>query len=98
LIILGNCATGRTDWMKKGMETAPRYFFDHSFTQDHRSVLITFFAVPFVMDDDARQRKLYDQTITFDRFRICEHAPTSSADVAAWLESTRAAALQVPFN
>lgn len=98
LIILGNCATGRTDWMTKGMETAPRYFFDSSFTSDHKSVLITFFAVPFMMDDDARQRKLYDQTITFDRFRICEHAPISSADIGAWLETTRAAALDIPFS
>ncbi len=98
LIVLGNCATGRTDWMKKGMETAPRYFFDSSFTGDHKGVLITFFAVPFVMDDDARKRKLYDQTITFDRFRICEHAPTSSEEAATWLESTRDAALQVPLN
>jgi hypothetical protein len=97
LIILGNCATGRTDWMKKGMETPPRYFFDRSFTQDPRSVLITFFAVPFVMDEDAKLRKLYDQTVTFDRFRICEHSPISGEDCAAWLETTRDAALQVPF-
>ena len=98
LIVLGNCSTGRTDWMKKGMETAPRYFFDSNFTNDHKSVLITFFAVPFVMDDEARKRKLYDLTITFDRFRICEHAPTSPAEVANWLETTRAAALDVPLN
>jgi len=98
LIILGNCATGRTDWMKKGMETAPQYFFDSSFTSDHRSVLITFFAVPFVMDEDARKRKLYDQTITFDRFRICEHAPISPVGAADWLENARGAALEVPFN
>jgi hypothetical protein len=98
LIVLGNCATGRTDWMKKGMETAPRYFFDSSFTSDHKSVLITFFAVPFVMDDEARKRKLYDQTITFDRFRICEHAPVSPSDVADWLETAREAALKVPLN
>ena len=98
LIILGNCATGRTDWMKKGMETAPRYFFDSSFTSDHKSVLITFFAVPFVMDDEARKRKLYDQTITFDRFRICEHAPMSPPDVADWLETARKVALEVPLN
>jgi hypothetical protein len=83
--------------MKKGMETAPGYFFD-SFTQDHRSVLVTFFAVPFVMDDESRLRKLYGQTVTFDRFRICEHAPTSSKDITAWLESARAAALEVPFS
>jgi len=98
LIVLGNCATGRTDWMKKGMETAPRYFFDSSFTSEHRSVLVTFFAVPFPMDDDARKRKLYNETITFDRFRICEHAPLSPADVADWLEAARPAALGVPFN
>ncbi len=98
LVVLGNCATGRTDWLKKGMETAPLYFFDSSFNGNHRGVLITFFAVPFAMDDEARKRKLYDQTITFDRFRICEHAPTSSADAAAWLESTRTAALEVPLN
>jgi hypothetical protein len=98
LIVLGNCATGRTDWMKKGMETAPRYFFDSSFTNDHKSVLITFLAVPFVMDDEARKRKLYHDTITFDRFRICEHAPISPADVALWLESTRMAALEIPLS
>jgi hypothetical protein len=98
LIVLGNCATGRTDWMKKGMEAAPRYFFDSSFTSDHKSVLITFFAVPFAMDDDARKRKLYDQTITFDRFRICEQAPLSPADFAVWLEAARPAALDIPLN
>lgn len=98
LIVLGNCATGRTDWMKKGMEVQPGYFFQSSFTADPRSVLITFFAVPFVMDDDARLRKLYDQTVTFDRFRICEHAPTSSPEVATWLESVRASALQIALN
>jgi hypothetical protein len=97
LIVLGNCATGRSDWMKKGMETAPRYFFD-SFPGSHKGVLITFFAVPFVMDDDARVRKSYDQTITFDRFRICEHAPRSSDDIATWIESVREAALEVSFN
>jgi hypothetical protein len=98
LIVLGNCATGRTDWLRKGMEAAPRYFFDSSFTSDHKSVLITFFAVPFVMDEEARKRKLYGQTITFDRFRICEHAPLSPPEVADWLETTRGAALEVTLN
>jgi hypothetical protein len=97
LVILGNCATGRTDWMNKGMETAPDYFFE-SFTQTHRSVLITFFAVPFVMDDESRLRKGYPQTVIFDRFRICEHAPIASEEITTWLESTRAAALEVPFS
>jgi hypothetical protein len=98
LIVLGNCATGRTDWIKKGMETAPTYLFETFFTSDHKSVLITFFAVPFAMDDEARKRKLYNQTIILDRFRICEHAPVSPQDVAAWLETTRKAALEVPLN
>jgi hypothetical protein len=98
LVVLGNCATGRTDWLKKGMETAPRYFFQSSFTGDLRDVLLTFFAVPFVMDDDARKRKLYDQTITFDRLRICEHAPRTSENVSEWVDSIRDAALEVPLN
>lgn len=98
LIILGNCATGRTDWMKKGMETAPHYFFESSFTSSHKSVLITFFAVPFVLDDEMRKRKLYGQTITFDRFRICENSPISPVDVKPWLESMRAEALNIPLN
>jgi hypothetical protein len=98
LIILGNCATGRSDWMKKGMEAAPRFFFDRSFTSDPKSVLMTFLAVPFIMDDDARLRKLYDNNVTFDRLRICEHAPTSPDDIAQWLETTRAAALDIAIN
>jgi hypothetical protein len=97
LIVLGNCATGRTNWMNKGMETAPNYFWQ-SFTGEHRGVLITFLAVPFVMDEDARLRKLYGPTISFDRLRICEHAPESSQDIAEWIESTRAAALEFPLS
>jgi hypothetical protein len=96
-IALGNCATGITNWKRKGKETEPDYiwtFFAHA----PRSVIITFFAVPFIMDDDDRLRKTSASNLTFDRFRICEHAPTSSQEIATWLESARAAALQVPFN
>jgi len=98
LVILGNCATGRTDWMKKGMETAAAYFFESSFTSSHRSVIITFFAVPFILDDEMRMRKLYGQTITFDRFRICENSPISPIDVKPWLESMRTIALNIPLS
>lgn len=98
LIVLGNCATGKTDCMKKGMETSPDYFFVSSFNSAHRGVLITFFAVPFVMDDDDRMRKLYGQTVTFDRFRICEHSPISPVDVGPWLDSKRPAALLIALN
>jgi hypothetical protein len=97
LVALGNCATGRSDWKRKGKETEPGYFWEF-FAHGHRSAFLTFFAVPFVMDDDARKRKLCSTGITFDRFRICEHAPHSAQDVADWVESVRAAALEVPYN
>lgn len=94
-VALGNCATGRTNWLSKGMETAPDYFWE-SFTGEHRSIVIQFLAVPFVMDEDARLRKSY--CLSFDRFRICENAPEASQEVADWVESTRVAALEIPFN
>jgi hypothetical protein len=97
LVALGNCATGRTDWKRKGKETEPDYFWEF-FAHGHRSTFVTFFAVPFVMDDDARKRKLSSTGMTFDRFRICEYAPQSALDVSDWVESVRAAALEVPFN
>ncbi|MDZ7640080.1 MAG: hypothetical protein U5J83_17820 [Bryobacterales bacterium] len=57
LIALGNCATGRTDWKRKGMEVQPTLFWNF-FEHQHLSVFVTFFAVPFVMDHDMRLRKL----------------------------------------
>ena len=97
-VALGNCATGRTNWEAKGMETQPGLFWSY-FQAQHRSTFITFFAVPFKMDEDARLRKCTDSNLTFDRFRICEHAPTTTtADTAEWLEGQRANALQVPIN
>jgi hypothetical protein len=51
------------------------------------------------MDEDARLRKLSSTSLTFDRFRICEHAPTTHmADIAVWLEEQREHALQIPLN
>src|SRR6266404_709211 len=76
-VALGNCATGRTNWKRKGMETTPALFWSY-FQSDHRSVLITFFAVPFAMDQDARIRKYHPTNLTLDCFRICEHAPTKT--------------------
>ena len=97
LIALGNCATGLTNWKRKGKETEPDYIWTF-FAHTPRSVIVTFFACPFVMDEDTRLRKITASNMTFDRFRICEHAPESSRDVADWVESTRAAALEIPFN
>ena len=97
LIVLGNCATGLTNWKRKGKETEPDYIWTF-FAHTPRSVVITFFAAPHIMDDDTRLRKISSSNMTFDRFRICEHAPESPDDVADWLESMRAAALDIPFN
>ena len=97
-VALGNCATGRTDWKRKGMETQPALFWSF-FQSEHRSVFVTFIAVPFAMDEDARLRKLSSTSLTLDRFRICEHAPeTPIADTALWLEGQRDNALEIPLN
>lgn len=97
-IALGNCATGRTDWKRKGRESEPTFFWSF-FQSEHRSVFVTFFAVPFTMDEDARLRKLSSTSLTLDRFRICEHAPeTSIAETAVWLEEQRDNALKIPLN
>lgn len=96
-VALGNCATGRTDWMKKGMETQPTLFWSY-FQATHSSVQITFFAVPFTMDEDSRLRKFSPTCLTLDRFRICEHAPgTALPAIADWVESERENALKVPL-
>lgn len=96
-VALGNCATGRTNWKRKGKETEPDYFWEF-FAHSHRSTFVTFFAVPFVMDDDAKKRRLSPSNMTFDRLRISQHAPKAGDDVAEWVESVRAAALDVPLN
>lgn len=97
-VALGNCATGRSDWIRKGMETQPTLFWSF-FQSEHRSVSITFFAVPFAMTEDDRLRKLSSSCLTFDRFRICEHAPTTPMpEIAAWLEGQRDHALQIPLS
>jgi hypothetical protein len=97
-IALGNCATGRTNWEAKGMETQPGLFWSY-FQGQHRSTFVTFFAVPFKMDEDARLRKSTESNLTFDRLRICEHAPvTTLANISVWLEGQRENALQIPIN
>jgi len=96
-IALGNCATGRHDWKRKGMEVQPTLWWSY-FQHDHRSVHITFFAVPFAMDEDARLRKLSPSNLTFDRFRICEFAPASVSGAAAWVTHQRANALNIALG
>jgi hypothetical protein len=98
IIALGNCATGRTNWRQKGLETQPTLFWSF-FTRSPLSenVCLTFIAVPFLMTDDDKLRKAGEKCITFDRIRICEHAPSTSPAVMAWLESQRAKALDEPL-
>ena len=96
VIALGNCATGKTNWLSKGLETQPGYFWDF-FTRSPitRNVCLTFIAVPFMMTDNEKRRKLSPECITFDRIRICEHAALTSSSVMQWLEHHRAEALDV---
>ena len=96
-IALGNCATGRTDWKRKGREREPGFFWSF-FEHVHRSTFVTFFAVPFIMNDEWRLSKSSESTITFDRYRVCEQAPESSDESGDWLGSVRDAALAVPIN
>lgn len=95
-VALGNCATGRYDWKRKGMETQPTLFWSF-FEHDHRSVFVTFFAVPFAMDEDARLRKLSSTNLTFDRFRLCEFAPDTVDEAGTWLVGQRNQALAIPI-
>lgn len=88
LIALGNCATGKTDWRRKGAETEPTYFWSF-FSHGHRSVCVTFLAAPFVMDEDDRLRKSGTTTLAFDRMRICEYAADASEAVQTWLDGNR---------
>jgi len=60
---------------------------------------MTFFAVPFTMNEDARLRKLSPTCLTLDRFRICEHAPTTPMpETAEWLNEHRQEALEIALN
>lgn len=98
IIALGNCATGRTNWRSKGLEAQPTMFWEF-FTKPPQSynVCLTFFAVPFLMTRDDKVRKVSRDCITFDRIRICEHSPSAGSDVMQWLESKKAAALDLAF-
>jgi hypothetical protein len=95
-IAIGNCASAITNWHHKWKETAATYFWDF-FRHKPTSAWIEFFAVPFVIDDDMRKRKCDTRTVTFDRLRIAEHAPTLDARSQDWLENVRTKATEVPL-
>lgn len=90
LIALGNCATGLEDWKDKGQERAIASFWGR-FPYMPQSVnpCLTFFVVPFVLTHEEKLAKAYPNSITFDRLRICEHAPSTTPTVMAWLNSHR---------
>lgn len=96
VIALGNCATGRTDWSKKGQEKAPNAFWNFfSRNPTDRNVCLTFIAVPFAMSEDERIEKTWANSISFDRFRICEHFPTAGETAMKWLEGCKDDALDL---
>ncbi len=98
IIALGNCATGKTDWRKKGMEAQDTFFWSF-FTKEpqNTNTCLTFVAVPFLMTDEEKLRKTARTCITFDRIRICEQAPLTSTCSMRWLEGHRADALDIPL-
>jgi hypothetical protein len=87
-VALGNCATGRNDWKRKGAEVQAEYFWD-CFRHRRPGTWITFSAVPFKMSDDIRKRKASVSNLTFDRFRICELAPQIEGDAVTWVDDQR---------
>lgn len=98
IIALGNCATGRTDWRKKGMETQPTFFWNFFTRQpQNANACLTFLAVPFLMTDEEKLRKTAATCITFDRIRLCEQVPSTSAAAMRWVEAHRQEALEVPL-
>ncbi len=98
IIALGNCATGKTDWRKKGLETQPTLFWSF-FTRSPvgANVCLTFIAVPFIMTEDDKLRKAGPECITFDRIRICGNASRTTDAVMQWLDRHRIDALDVPL-
>jgi hypothetical protein len=93
LVAFGNCATGRSNWLSKGVEAQIGLFFSY-FEGDglSRSTILELFAVPFGMDEKDILRKHGPRTITFDRYRICENATDIEADAGLWLaENTQTA-------
>ncbi len=96
-VALGNCATGRNDWMRKGSDTEPEYLWEY-FQSQRPGTYITFSVVPFTMDDDARRRRAGRSHFTFDRFRICELAPEIDEDVADWIVEQRDTAGQLSLD
>ncbi|HXU39039.1 MAG TPA: hypothetical protein VN937_21975 [Blastocatellia bacterium] len=96
IIALGNCATGKTDWLKKGQETSPALFWSFfSRSPTERNVCLTFLAVPFLMTEGDKLRKLYHGSISFDRIRLCERVPSTTDAVMQWLDDHKTEALGV---
>jgi hypothetical protein len=97
LVALGNCATGRSNWRIKNLDTTPEYFWQ-CFQHSRAGTWITFTAVPFRMDDDSRDRKGSSTNLTFDRYRICEYAGTLNAATIQWIAQQSQNALDVPLD
>lgn len=90
IIALGNCATGRTDWLTKGNETEVTDFWDaFSHPPERKNVCIRFLAVPFQMTKEQKDKKQGPGNLLFDRIRICHLVGTTSQRVMDWLAEHR---------
>ncbi len=96
-VALGNCATGKNDWLTKGAETTPEYLWQ-CFQSQRPGVYITFSAVPFNMDIDKHDRKSNRSHMTFDRHRICGLAPVLDPATSAWVQGQRPAAGDIAID
>jgi hypothetical protein len=87
-VLLGQCATGVTDW--KGKAARPniqRWCKAVQFS----STPVRLFAVPFALDDESfREASVESDGLILDRVRICEALPTVGdvlgAKLTAWLD------------
>jgi hypothetical protein len=87
-VLLGQCATGVTDWKSKAARpNIQRWCKAVQFS----STPVRLFAVPFALDDESfREASVESDGLILDRVRICEALPVLSGalnvKVTAWLE------------
>lgn len=86
-VLLGQCATGVTDWkVKAARPNIDRWCKAVQFS----STPVRLFAVPFSFDDESfREASVESDGLVLDRVRVCEALPTVSdeleAKLTAWL-------------
>lgn len=95
MIAMGNCATSKTDWTRKGDDKSLRSFWTTRFQFTPSCPTLKFLSVPFVCDDLTRLETVGDDRVFFDRMRLSEWAPEASPAVAGWLAACRPQAADI---